>query len=168
MPDDKPMDQLISTFHIELNLLIAQLVNFSIVLWVLYKFAYRPVLRTLNARTHKIEKGLKDADEASKKLTEVMRKEQDVLTEAKKEAQGIIKAAEEQAKANSMSIVLEARNQSEKLIESAKKQIDQEKDKMLSEVKGEIAGLVVAATEKVIGEKLDKEKDKALIERAIR
>jgi len=162
------MDELIKTFHIEVNLLIAQMVNFAIVLWVLYKFAYKPVLKTLNSRTNKIEKGLEDADAAGKKLEDIVEKEKAVMAKAKKEAQEIIKVAEEQAKANSMSIVLEARNQGEKLLVGAKSQIEQEKNKMLSEVKGEIANLVVLATEKIIGEKLDKEKDRELIEKAIK
>jgi F-type H+-transporting ATPase subunit b len=162
------MDELIKTFHIEVNLLVAQMVNFAIVLFVLYKFAYKPVLRTLNSRTNKIEKGMMDADAAGKKLAEIMEKEKEVMTVAKKEAQEIIKTAEEQAKANAVSIVLEARNQNEKLIVTAKKQIEQEKDKMLTEVKGEIANLVVLATEKIIGEKLDREKDRELIEKAIK
>lgn len=162
------MDELIKTFHIEVNLLVAQMVNFAIVLFVLYRFAYKPVLKTLNSRTNKIEKGLADADAAGKKLEEIVEKEKEVMVNAKKEAQEIIKTAEEQAKANSMSIVLEARNQSEKLLVSAKSQIEQEKNKMLAEVKGEIANLVVLATEKIIGEKLDKEKDKDLIEKAIK
>ena len=162
------MDELIKTFHIEVNLLVAQMVNFAIVLFVLYRFAYKPVLRTLNSRTNKIEKGLADADAAGKKLEEIVEKEKEVLATAKKEAQEIIKTAEEQAKANSVSIVLEARNQSEKLLVSAKSQIEQEKNKMLTEVKGEIANLVVLATEKIIGEKLDKEKDRELIEKSIK
>lgn len=162
------MDELIKTFHIEVNLLIAQMVNFAIVLFVLYRFAYKPVLRALNSRTKMIEKGLLNADAAGKKLTEITEKEKEVLANAKKEAQELIKSAEEQAKANAVSIVLEARNQNEKLIISAKKQIEQEKDKMMLEVKGEIANLVIAATEKIIGEKLDREKDKELIEKAIK
>ncbi len=162
------MDELIKTFHIEANLLVAQMVNFAIVLWALYKFAYKPVLKTLNSRTNKIEKGLQDADMAGKKLEEIVEKEKEVITKAKKEAQEIAKMAEDQAKANSMSIVLEARNQSEKLLASAKSQIEQEKNKMLSEVKGEIANLVVLATEKIIGEKLDKNRDRELIEKSLK
>lgn len=162
------MDELIKTFHIEVNLLVAQMVNFAIILFVLYRFAYKPVLKTLNSRTNKIEKGIADADAAGKKLGEIMEKEKEVLASAKKEAQEIIKTAEEKAKANAVSIVLEARNQNEKLIVTAKKQIEQEKDKMLSEVKGEISNLVVLATEKIIGDKLDKEKDRELIEKAIK
>lgn len=162
------MDELIKTFHIEVNLLIAQIVNFTIVLFVLYKFAYGPILKTLNERTKKIEKGLSDAEKAGKKLNEITIKEKEVLADAKKEAQNIIKTAEDQAKANAMSIVLEARNQNEKLLETTKKQIEQEKDKMIIAVKSEIGDLVIAATEKILAEKIDKQKDAEIIARTLK
>jgi F-type H+-transporting ATPase subunit b len=162
------MDELIKTFHIELNLLFAQVVNFSIVLFVLYRFAYKPILKTLNSRTGKIEKGLKDADEAGKKLKEIAEKEKEVLANAKKEAREIIKNAEEQSRVNTENITLEAKKQNEKLILATKKQIEQEKSKMLFELKGEIANLVVLATEKIIGERLDKKKDEFLIEKTLK
>jgi len=161
------MDQLIATFHIDLKLLIAQVVNFLIVLFVLYKFAYGPVLKTLNARTKKIEKGISDADEARKKLEEVSVSEKEILTNAKKEAQEIIRKAEEAAGRDANGIIVEARNQTEKMISQAKVQIEEEKEKILHEVKGEIAELVIAATEKIVGEKMNKEKDGEIISKAI-
>lgn len=162
------MEELIKTFHIETNLLIAQIVNFTIVLLVLYKFAYKPILNLLNDRTKKIEKGLEDAKEAGEKLEKITEKEKEVLILAKKEAQEIIKKSEEKAKINANSLVLEARNQTEKIMEEAKEDIGREKNKMLAEVKSEVADLVIVATEKIIGEKLDKEKDRDLIEKAIK
>jgi F-type H+-transporting ATPase subunit b len=162
------MEELVKTFHIETNLLLAQMVNFIIVLLVLYKFAYKPVLKTLNDRTKKIEKGLQDSSEASKKLEEITQKEKEVLIRAKKEAQEIVKKAEVAAKKDADSLIAEARGRNEKIIENAKKDIAQEKNKMISEIKSEMANLVVAATEKIIAEKLDAEKDKVLIEKAIK
>lgn len=166
--NDKIMEELIKTFHIELNLLVAQFVNFAIVLFVLYKFAYKPILKTLNDRTRKIEKGLKDADEARRKMEEVTIKEKEVLIEAKKECQRIIKEAEVVAVKDAQRILFEAKDQSDKMVADAKKQIDQEKEKILREAKGQIAELVVMATEKIIREKVDSNKDKELIEQAIR
>jgi F-type H+-transporting ATPase subunit b len=162
------MDELIKTFHIEINLLLAQFVNFAVVLFVLWKFAYKPILETLNDRTKKIEKGVKDAEMASKKLGEMTEKEKEVLVKARKEAQVIIKKSESEAKKNAQSIMEQTKEQNEKMIVDAKKMIGQEKEKMISEVKSEIAGLVVSATEKVIHEKLDSQKDKELIENAIK
>jgi len=162
------MEQLISTFHIDIKLLIAQMVNFAIVLLVLYKFAYKPILKTLNDRTSKIEKGLKDAETANKKVLEIEEREKEMLANAKKETQVIIAKAEETAKKNKDEIIIEAKAQADKILEDAKKKIEDEKVKMVQEVKAEISGLVISATEKIIGEKLDKEKDKELINKSIK
>jgi len=160
--------ELLHNLGIDGRLLLAQLINFIILLAVLYKFAYGPVLKMLEERTKKIEKGLKDAEESQKKLAEISEKEAAVLVEARKNAQQIIKKSEESAVKNAEDIVALAKEQSDRLLEQAQKQIEQEKAKIMAEVKTEIAGLVVAATGKIIGEKLDAEKDRELINRSIR
>ena len=162
------MEELIKTFHIETNLLIAQIVNFSIVLFVLYKFAYGPILKTLNDRSKKIEKGLKDSEEAGKRLEEITEKEKEVLANAKKEAQEIIRKSEEEAKKNAETIILEAKEKTEKAVADAKKLIDQEKGKMMAEVRAEVAELVALAAGKIIDEKIDVAKDREIIEKAIK
>jgi len=162
------MGELIKTFHIETNLLLAQMINFVIVLLVLYKFAYKPILKILNERTEKIEKGLKDSDAATKKLEKISLEEKEVLAKAKKEAQEILKKAEGTAKINRETSITETKQEAEKLLENTKEQIEREKERIMSEIKGEVAQLVVAATSKVIEEKIDPEKDKELIEKAIR
>jgi len=161
------MEGLIQTFHIDIKLVLAQAVNFTIVLLVLYKFAYKPVLGTLNDRTNRIEKGLRDAEEAKTKLEEMTIKEKEVLFEAKKEAQEIIKNAEAIAVKDAERILFEAKDQSDKMIAEAKAQLDQEKGKILAEVKAEIGDLVVLAAEKIIIEKIDANKDKELIEKSL-
>ncbi len=148
-------------------MIIAQLVNFVIVFVVLYKFAYGPILKLLNERTKKIEKGLADAEASHKKLSEISEKEAAVLVEARKQAQEIIKKAEETAVTQSENIVVSAKSQTDKMLEDAKKQIEQEKEKILAEVKSEVADLVVMATEKIIHEKLDSNKDQELISKSI-
>lgn len=162
------MEELIKTFHIETGLVIAQLVNFAIVLFVLYKFAYKPILKNLNDRTKKIEKGVEDAKNAEKRLEQIAEKEKEVLVSARKEAQAIIKKSEEDAKKNADNIAAEAKVQTEKMIGETKKAIENEKKNMLTEVKSEIAGLVILATEKLISEKLDKEKNQKIIESVIK
>lgn len=162
------MEALVKTFHIDAGLLLAQLVNFIIVLLVLYKFAYKPILKVLNDRTDKIEKGIKDAENAEVRLTEMEKKEKEVLLKAKEEAQKIIQQAEKTAITNVEELEIKAKKQSEKTLEEAKKQIEQEKNKAVKEAKSEIAELVMSATEKIIGEKMDSTKDKELIEKAIK
>jgi F-type H+-transporting ATPase subunit b len=162
------MEELIKTFHIDIKLIIAQAVNFGIVLLVLWKFAYKPILKTLNDRSSKIEKGIKDAESSGVKLAEMEKKEKEVLLQAREEAQKIIQQAEKTALQNAKDLEVAAKEQSEKTLEDAKKQIQQEKNKAVKEAKSEIAELVMSATEKIIGEKMDSSKDKELIEKAIK
>ena len=161
------MEELIKTFHIDWTLILAQLVNFAIVLFVLKKYAYGPMLKLMNERTEKIEKGIKDAENAGKKLTEIVEKEKAVLVEAKKAAQEIVAKAEEMAVKNKEEIVAQAKAQAEKILSDSAKKIELEKNQMMAEVKGQIAELVVAATGKIIDEKMDSEKDKEMIAKSI-
>jgi len=160
--------ELLANLGINWKLLIAQIVNFLILLLVLYKFAYGPVLKMLNDRTKKIEDGIKNAEDAKKKLIELSAREKDVLAKARKEAQGIIKKSEENALKNAKLIEDSAKTQYEKILEEAKAQIEQEKNKAVKEAKSEIAELIVIATEKIIDEKMTNEKDKELISKAIK
>ena len=162
------MEELIKTFHIDGKLIIAQLVNFSIVLFVLYKFAYGPVLKMMDDRTEKIDKGLKDSEEAHKKLAEIVEKEKEVLASARKAAQEIVSKAEALAVKNKDEIVLEAKVQAEKILADSAKKIEQEKELMFAEIKSQVAELVVAATGKIIAEKIDTAKDADLIANAIK
>lgn len=160
--------ELLSNLGINWKLLLAQIINFLILLFVLHRFAYKPILKMLNDRTNKIEKGLKDAEESRKKLAEIAEKEKEIIAKARKDAREILKKVEDTAKKNKEEIAIEAKNQAEKIIINAKASIESEKAKMFREVKAEVTELVVMATEKIIGEKVDAKKDKELIEQAIK
>ncbi|HBU10315.1 MAG: F0F1 ATP synthase subunit B, F-type H+-transporting ATPase subunit b [Parcubacteria group bacterium GW2011_GWC1_36_108] len=162
------MQELISTFHIDIKLIIAQLVNFAIVLFVLKRYAYGPMMKLMNERSEKIEKGIADAEESQKRLAEITQKEKEVLVEARKTAQEIVAKAEAVAVKNKEEIVVEAKAQAEKILADSAKKIELEKNQMMQEVKGQIAELVVAATRKLIDEKMTSEKDTDLIAKAIR
>jgi F-type H+-transporting ATPase subunit b len=159
--------ELLQKLGINWKLLVAQIVNFLILLFVLYRFAYKPVLKLLNDRTKKIEKGLKDTELAHRKLQEITQKEKEMLSKARIEAQEILKKTEDMAKKSKDEMAQEAKAQAEKIIADAKSNIESEKTKMLREVKAEVAELVVMATEKVIGEKIDEKKDKELIDKLV-
>lgn len=161
------MSELLSKLGIDWKLLIAQIINFLVLLFVLYKFAYGPVLAMLDKRQKKIEKGLKDADEAHKKLAESAELQKEILRKARIEAKEIVERSHIQAEKSKSEIAVEAKKQSEKIIANAKDQIELEKNKMITEVKSEIGSLVVIAAEKIIDEKFDVSKDKKLIESVI-
>lgn len=161
------MSELLSKLGIDWKLLIAQIINFLILLFVLYKFAYGPIVAMLEKRQKKIEKGLADADEAHKKLKESEERQKEMLRKARTEAKKIVEKSHVQAEKSKSEILAESREQSEKIISDAKAEIEREKQKTIAEIKSEIGGLAAAAAEKVIGEKIDDRKDKKLIESVI-
>ena len=161
------MSELFSKLGIDWKLLIAQIVNFLVLLFVLWKFAYGPIIAMLEKRQKKIEKGLKDAEDAHKKLEESADMQKEIFKYARIEAKDIVEKAHMQAEKSKSEIAVEAKLQSEKIITDAKAQIEQEKQKTIVEIKSEIGGLVAAATEKIVGEKMDSEKDKKLIEESL-
>ena len=162
------MNELITTFHIDWKLIVAQLVNFAIILFVLKKFAYGPVMKLMNDRAKKIEKGLHDAEAAGKKLTEIEKEEKDILQQARAEAQKIAEKSENQAVKNAENIIALAEEQRKKMLQEAKEQLEVEKKKIVSEAKAEVGALIVQAAEKIIDEKMDSKRDKELIEKAIK
>ena len=108
------MGELITTFHIDWMLILAQLVNFAIVLFVLKTYAYGPMMKMMDERSAKIEKGIENAENAGKKLVEIEEKEKAVLVEARKAAQEIVAKAEAVAVKNKEEIIAEAKTQAEK------------------------------------------------------
>lgn len=161
------MESIIETFHLDIKLFLAQLVNFTIVFLVLYFFALKPLIKIMQERAEKIEKGLSDAREAQKKLIEMEQKEKAVLQNTRLEAQKIIGQAQEVASKNKEEIIFESKNHAQKILAEAQKKIEKEKEKLFQEVKSELGALVVLATEKMLAEKIDKEKDQQLIKKAI-
>lgn len=152
---------------VDWKLLIAQAVNFLILLWVLRRFAYRPMLEFLEKRTKKIESGLRDAKHAAEKLSEIEAKEREVLDEARKESAVIIAHARESAEKTADKIMIESRKESERILGETRRKIEAEQESMRTDMKRELVGLVMLATEKVLDEKLKGMSDDELVRKAV-
>lgn len=150
---------------IDWRLLTAQAVNFGILFFILRHFAYRPMLKFLEERTLRIEKGLEDAEEARKKLLSLEEKENEVLKTARAEAKSIITSAEISAKKRDEERMKETEERMKRLIEDARIKIEEEKRRTLSQAKEEIADIVTLSVEKILKEKIDETKDRELIDR---
>lgn len=150
------------------QVLIAQFLTFAILLYILYKLAYDPIIKMLDERTAKIDKGIKDAETAVEKLQEIEKQEKEVLNKAKREAQEIITSAEEVAEKNKAEILENTRTEARKVFADTEKAIEEEKKKMREELKKETIELVMVATEKVLKDKIDGDKDKEIIESAVK
>ena len=162
------MSELLSKLGIDWRLLAAQLANFLILLFVLRRFAYKPLLKLLDERKQKIADGLANAQKAKSNLEEARKERQKIISTAKKGASEIISLAETAAQKNREETLKEAKAGVEKIVTEARKQIDSEKSKMIGEIKSEISELVMLAAEKTASIKLDDKKDKELIEKIIK
>ncbi len=155
--------EIFSKLGVDWRLLIAQIVNFLVLLWVLRRFAYVPMLRFLDTRGKRIEKGLEDAKMATDKLLEIEIREREILEAAQKEASVILMEARDNAKRLGEKITLESQSEASRILEEARKKIAVEQELLRTDMKRELIGLVTLATEKVLGEKLKDAQDERII-----
>lgn len=154
--------ELISKFGIDWKLLIAQIINFAILLFVLWKFAYKPILKILEERKHKIQKGLDDAKKGEKLLEEMMERETAKMKEAEQRIGKMLEKAQQDAEHMKKEIVTQAHSQAEELLSRAKAQIQEEKDNIVKAVKSEVADIVILALSKMLSREFKGEDQKRL------
>ncbi len=162
------MESLISTFHIDLNLFIAQLVNFAIVFSVLYFFAFKPLVKVMSERTEKIDQSLRDADAIEKRLALTATEQAEIIDAAKKQAALIIEEADKKGEVRHQIIVNRAKEEVGALVNSGREIINRDKAETLKEIKAEVAQLVVLTVEKILSERMDKDKDYKIIKDLIK
>ncbi len=157
------MDSIISTFHVDLKLLIAQAINFGIIFFVLYKFAFKPIAKIMQERTATIEKSLKEAKEIEEKLSLTEKERNEILSTAKKDALDIVKNANKTAEENRQKLIIKTKEELAEIMRQEKAGIQAEKEASFKELKKELGDLVILATEKIINEKINDSKDKKII-----
>lgn len=146
-------------FGITFPTLIAQMINFVIVALVLYIFAVKPVAATLDERQQKIADGLQYAEEMKTQLSEAERERAEKVKQAAVDAQAILAEAREQSKEMIENKTQEAAAQAEAILRKASEATELERQKMLADVRQEVARLVVATSSKVLARDLsDSEK----------
>lgn len=152
-----PISELAGQFGVNWKFIIAQIVNFCIVAFLLYKYAFKPVLSSIDERQKKIADGLQYAEEMKQKLAEAEKQHKETLKEAQQNAQKIIAEARESSKEIIDRQTQEAVVQAEDILKKAQESVELEHTKMLSEVRSEIARLVVQTTAKVLRKDLSDE-----------
>ncbi len=159
--------EILAKLGIDWKLLIAQAVNFLILLWVLKRYAYKPILKALETRTKKIEQGLKDAEASQTKLQGVIEEEKKILTAAREEARSILVEAEGSAKKRDAMMLNETKQKIDRMITEADTHLAERQSKLLREAKEELADVVFMATKKVLGEKVDAKLDAELVKKSL-
>lgn len=148
-------------------MMLWQAVNFLMLLFVLYKFAYNPLLHFLDDRSAKIQKGLEDAEEAKKLIALASEKQEDILSNAQREAKKILVQAEEQSKKRSELLLSQSEDQAKKILDDARKQSQEDSRRLLNDAKSELSELVLLTVEKVVRQKMESDADVQLVKKLI-
>jgi len=146
---------------------IVELITFLIMLAILARYVYPRIVTLAEARQRQIAEQLKEAEEAHAAAEQRLKEAEEKLNDARKTAQGVIDAAAKSAEQLRQEMRQKAEEESKRTVEAARKEIEAERDQAVRSVRSEVANLVVAATEKVIGETLDDAKHRQLIDKAI-
>lgn len=152
---------------INLKLFIAQLVNFAIVLFVLWRWAWKPILKVLDDRSKRVERSIEDAKRIEEEMKALDKKRNDFLREAEGKAQTVVQEAERAAAAHRVVEAEKTKAEIAKLLERGKTELAHEKEQMVRAARAELADVIVAATEKVLTEKLDAKRDHELVKKIL-
>lgn len=146
---------------------LPELVNFAILLFLLYLIGYKPMLKFVEERTAKIEQGVKNAEQAAKALTDAKSEQEKILVEARKEAAALIEAAQSKAKEQGAAILQKAKDDVAAVVQQGKQTIEADRQKMLNEVKADVITMVIESTEKVLSGAIDTKVDEGWLKKQL-
>jgi F-type H+-transporting ATPase subunit b len=146
---------------------IAEIIAFIVMILILARWVYPRVLAAAEARQRAVAEQLLAAERSREEAEQRLRDAEAQLREARGQASGIIEGANKSAQQLSSEARSRAEDDARRISETARKEIVAERDRALDSVRSEVADLVVAATEKVVGQTLDGERHRRLIDDAI-
>lgn len=149
---------------IEINAtLVAQIINFLILVFILTKVAYKPLMKILEDRQAGIANSLAAAENDRRAAEELKREYQGQLAEARAQAQAIVEKAEILAEKNKEEILEAAKAERARLLETTQEEIARERQLALAELRAEVVGLSIAAAAKLIEKNIDAEVNSQLV-----
>lgn len=158
----------IAAIGLDAQAFLFQVINFGILLFLLARFAYRPILKVLEERRQVIEESLRNAQEITGQKQQLEVEKQAILRAASGRAQEIIGQSEERADGIIQQAEEAALRQADDVLQRAEAQIKQEVSVVKGQIRREAIGLVALATERIIKQKMDSQKDQALIREALK
>lgn len=144
------MEQIVSVFGINWKLLLIQGVNFGLLLAVLYKFLYKPVLHMVDTRRLKIENAIRDAEKAEAELGQAEAEKARILREATMKGDDLIDAAKKHAETEEHNIMKDAHRKAVHLLNEAERRTNREHDEMIQKAEREVARMAILSAEKIL------------------
>jgi F-type H+-transporting ATPase subunit b len=157
----------IGALGFNLPALVAQIINFVLLLIIFRLLLYKPLLRILDERKQRIQEGLQASDEAKAQLANTEKEVAKELDKARQQGQEQIAQAQQIAARIQEEARVGARHEAEQLLERARGEIALERDSAIASLRREFADLTITAAERVIKEELDENKHRRLIEEVL-
>ncbi len=149
---------------LNLGFLIFQVLAFAIVLLTLQAWVYKPMLNMLNSRKEKIAKSMEDARVAAEARADAEKEAARIIADAEAEASKIVREATDRAGAAAQEVKAAAEAESAKAHEAVLVEAEQERNRRLGDLRGQVAALAIAAAQKLVGDSLDERRQHALID----
>ena len=156
-----------SATGLNLGDIIATAVIFLILMFLLKKFAWGPLMGIMEQREELVSSEIDAAEKARKEAQALLEEQKALLKEARTEAQAIVEGAKKQADTTRAEIVTTARAEAERLKESAVRDIEAEREKAIAAVREEVVSLSVLAASKVLGKEISEADNSELIKQTI-
>jgi len=156
-----------ASLGISLPLLLAFIINFIILLALLGKFLYKPVLKMLDERAQKINQSMEWAETTKREYEQAKVEVQKQIEKGRQEVQAIMAQAVHRGELLKEEAKKEAAEQAKAIVERARADLETERDKMVEDLRKEFVSILMLTAEKVIRETLDREKHSRLIEETL-
>jgi F-type H+-transporting ATPase subunit b len=147
------------------GLMIWTVITFIILLLILKKVAWKPILTALDKRESDIKESLAQAEKARDDAKQILEQNQANLAKAEEESKKIIEQSRTYAESLKDQLIKDSKEQAKKIVDDASSEIQRKKDAAFEELKGQIAEIAVSAAEKIIRESLDAQKSKQVIDK---
>jgi F-type H+-transporting ATPase subunit b len=144
--------------------LLSQIVNFLILFLALRILLWKPMLKMLNERKQRIAQGLEDAEQARRERERAQAEYEERIKQARQEREEILARAAEEGEQARAETLAQARAQAERIVAEGKETVERERQQMLAELRNQVATLSIAAANKLIGEALDEQRQRRLID----
>lgn len=143
--------------------LFAQIINFAIIAVILSLALWRPLTNMLDSRAEKIQKGLEDASAAAQARQNAEADAEKIRSEARTEAAKVVEDSRSRGEELARQIETEAREEADRIREDARLRANEERDRQLADLRGQVVEIAVAMSQRIINETLDDGRQQALV-----
>lgn len=150
------------------GLMIWTVVTFIVLLLILKKVAWKPILSALDKRENDIKEALEQAEKAKDEAKKILDENQANLAKAEEESKKIIEQSLNYAESLKEQMIKDSKEQAKRIVDDASSEIQRKQDAAFTELKGQIAEIAINAAEKIIRESLDAQKSKQVIDKYLK